>query len=402
MRAVASAGRAVAVRAASASYGTDAPLKKTALHDLHLELGARMVPYAGWSMPVQYSDGVLQSHHHVRTKAGLFDVSHMGQLRLAGANAIDFIEKLVPGNVRILKPGGCRLSCYTNESGGIIDDTVITRMADHLYIVVNAGCYDKDMAHFKKHLGRADEAGLQVGLETLSHHSLLALQGPSAAAVLASLIPNPETLKSFAFMTARSLVVGGHECHVTRCGYTGEDGFEISVLSSGAVDLARKILAHQDVKPAGLGARDSLRLEAGLCLYGNDIDETITPIEAGLSWFVGKRRQTEGGFLGAEVVLKQMKEGVSKMRTGLIVEGAPARNGAKLFTEDGKTQVGVVTSGVPSPTLGKNIAMGYLATALVAPGTKVAVQGRKGFQPAVVTQLPFVQTRYFRAPGDKQ
>lgn len=356
-----------------------------------------MVPYAGWSMPVQYADGVLQSHHHVRSKAGLFDVSHMGQLKVSGANATEWLERLVPGNLRILKPGECRLSCYTTEAGGIIDDTVITRMADHFYVVVNAGCFDKDMAHFDKHLQLADAQKMQVGLEVLSAQSLLALQGPLAASVLAKLIAKPDVLSSFGFMTARSLEVAGHACHVTRCGYTGEDGFEISVASSGVLDLTKRILDQPDVRMAGLGARDSLRLEAGLCLYGNDIDESITPIEAGLSWFVGKRRQQEGGFLGADKILAQLASGAPKQRVGLIVEGAPARGGVKLFSADGASEIGVVTSGVPSPTLGKNIAMGYVTTELAKPGTKVAVQGRKGFQQAVVVKMPFVPTKYFRS-----
>ena len=397
----------------SSSSSSTSPLQETALHSLHVELGGKMVEYAGWSMPVSYaSAGVKESHLHVRAKAGLFDVSHMGQLRIEGPDRVEFMERLVPGNLAILKDGACRLTALTNEDGGIIDDTLIQRVDgdadgvdDALYCVVNAGCYSKDMAHFDAQLEVADDLDLSVCVSPMKHFSLLALQGPSAAPVLASLLSNPadaDDLASFPFMTGRAMTLldDSIPVHVTRCGYTGEDGFEISVPDQAAEDLARAILAHPDVLPIGLGARDSLRLEAGLCLYGNDMDESTSLIEAGLGWFLGKRRKEEANFLGAGTILEHLAQGAPRSRVGLVVDGAPVRNGAVLVDAESEKQVGLVTSGVPSPSLGKNIAMAYI-DASTSSQTPLAVKGRKKLQPASIVPMPFVPPNYHRVPKKK-
>ena len=373
----------------------DSDLKRTPLYDLHVELGGRMVPFAGYEMPVQYPAGILKEHTHTRGAAGLFDVSHMGQVRLRGAGgaggAAAAMERLVPVDVIDLAPGKQRYALFTNDAGGILDDLMITNAGDHLFVVVNAACKDQDIAHMRRHLG-AD-----VEIEVLDGQGLMALQGPSASAVLARLNP---AVAAMHFMTGEALELDGIACFVTRSGYTGEDGYEISVPAERAEDLARRLLGEAEVAPIGLGARDSLRLEAGLCLYGHDIDTATTPVEASLSWALSKARRADGarpgGYPGAETILKQLAEGVGRRRVGLLPEGrAPVREGAELTDESGR-KIGTVTSGGFGPTLGAPVAMGYVETALAKPGTALQAQVRGKALPVQVAKMPFVAQRYYR------
>ncbi|KAI9598911.1 hypothetical protein BDF19DRAFT_429513 [Syncephalis fuscata] len=393
-RYIPSALRAVSsLRYASNTTTTE---RRTALYDFHLEHGGEMVEFAGWSMPVKYTSlSVLKSHLHTRENASLFDVSHMLQSRLTGKDRVKFFERLVVADLQALPEGHGTLSVYTDEDGGIIDDLIVTNENNSLYIVSNAGCTEKDLKHVREQLDRfkSEVPGADVHLETLDDSSLLALQGPKAASVLEKL--TGKGLADQAFMTARKMKVAGLDCHVARCGYTGEDGFEISVASRDAVALAEALVASSDVQLAGLGARDSLRLEAGMCLYGHDLDETITPIEAGLLWTIGKRRREEGGFLGAKRIQDQIKNGVSRRRVGLIVEGPPAREGAVILNSNNEP-VGVVTSGCPSPSLKKNIAMGYVKKAYSKVGTELATIIRKNNRAAQVVKMPFVAPRYHK------
>jgi aminomethyltransferase len=281
----------------------DDPLQTTPLDGLHRTLGAKLVPFAGYAMPVQYPSGILAEHTWTRSHAGLFDVSHMGQVRLDGSGAAAALERLVPGDIAGLKPQRMRYTVFTNDTGGILDDLMVTNAGDHLFLVVNAACKTADIAHLQTHLAR------DCTVTPLPERALLALQGPEAAAVLAAHAPDAAKL---AFMAGAPFAVGGLPCFVTRSGYTGEDGFEISVANADAERLARLLLGDARVKPIGLGARDSLRLEAGLCLYGHDIDTTTTPIEADLAWAIQKRRREGGGFPGAGVILKQLAEGAPR------------------------------------------------------------------------------------------
>ena len=365
------------------------PLKRTPLYDLHRELGARLVPFAGYEMPVQYPTGILVEHNQTRTACGLFDVSHMGQVRLTakpGQNAAKAMETLVPGDIAGLQPGQQRYTQFTNDAGGILDDLMVTSTGDHLLVVVNAACKDADLAHMQKHLSATCE------VEPMFSRGLLALQGPQASAVLSRLVPQVATMK---FMTGAYVVIDGARCYVTRSGYTGGDGYEISTPADQTDAIARKLLGHPEVKPIGLGARDSLRLEAGLCLYGHDIDTTTTPVEAVLLWSVGKERRVQGGFPGAAVVQKQIAEGSTRKRVGLLPEGkAIAREGAEIVI-GGKT-VGIVTSGGFSPTLGRAIAMGYVERSQSANGTKVDLMVRGKPVPAEIVPMPFVKHAYYR------
>lgn len=369
---------------------TDVPSKRTPLYDLHLELGAKMVPFAGYDMPVNYPAGIMAEHRHTRERASLFDVSHMGQIRLTakgGGNAADALETLVPGEIRELAPGQMRYTLFTNEAGGILDDLMVTNSGDHLFLVVNAAHKEADAAHLRAHLAERCE------IEELTTRALLALQGPAAAEVLGRFAPQCRTMP---FMSASFLVLDGMTALVSRSGYTGEDGFEISVAAKDVEPLARRLLAEPEVEPAGLGARDSLRLEAGLCLHGQDIDETTTPIEAGLAWTIGKRRRAEGGFPGAETILRQLREGASRRRVGIRPEErAPARAHTEIRDETGR-RIGEVTSGGFGPTVGGPIAMGYVEKEFSAEGTtlRLAVRGRE--MPARVVRLPFVPTNYYR------
>jgi aminomethyltransferase len=366
---------------------TDSDLALTPLHDLHRALGAKLVPFAGYEMPLHYSAGILAEHLHVRAKAGLFDVSHMGQLRLAGPDAASSLEALVPGDIRGLAPGRMRYTLFTNEAGGILDDLMVTHTGDHLFLVVNAARKAEDIAHLRRHL-----AG-NVTLEPLEDRALLALQGPAAAAALGRLVP---AIRTMAFLSGAPATVDGIVCLITRSGYTGEDGFELSVPARDAERLARRLLAEPEVMPVGLGARDSLRLEAGLCLYGHDIDETTTVVEADLAWAVGKRRRAEGGFPGAAVIARQLAEGAPRKRVGLRPEGrAPAREGTPIIGT-GSIALGHVTSGGFGPSVDAPVAMGYVAARHAAVGAAVDLVVRGTARPARIVPLPFVPTRYYR------
>ncbi|KAJ7424738.1 Aminomethyltransferase, mitochondrial [Willisornis vidua] len=354
-----------------------------------------MVPFAGWSLPLQYEQGHLQSHLHTRRHCSLFDVTHMLQTRVYGRDRVRFMESLVVGDIAELKPGQGTLTLLTNEKGGITDDLIVTNtLEDHLYVVSNAGCADKDLAIFR---GRAQElqaTGSDIHLE-VSDNALLALQGPSMARVLQAGLS--DDLAKLSFMNSiNTTVFGVPGCRVTRCGYTGEDGVEISVPAGRAVELAEQLLDAPDVWLAGLAARDSLRLEAGLCLYGNDIDETITPAEAGLMWTLGKRRRAAMDFPGAAVIMAQVKEKPRRKRVGLTSVGPPIRPHMAILGPEGRP-VGTVTSGCPSPSLGKNIAMGYVEAAHSRAGTELTVEVRKKQHPALITKMPFVPTQYYTA-----
>ncbi len=365
--------------------------KTTPLNALHRELGGRMVPFAGYDMPVQFPAGIMKEHLHTREAAGLFDVSHMGQVRLRGAAAAEAMERLVPVDVVELEPGKQRYALFTNESGGILDDLMITNAGDHLFVVVNAACKDQDIAHMRAHLGA------EVTLEVLEDRALLALQGPRAAAVLARLAPEVANLL---FMTGSDVEIDGAVCFVTRSGYTGEDGFEISVPAARAEALAKRLLAEPEVAPIGLGARDSLRLEAGLCLYGHDIDTTTTPLEGALAWALSKTRRADGarpgGYPGAEVLFGQFANGVTRRRVGLRPEGrAPVREGAELVDSQGR-RIGQVTSGGFGPSVGGPVAMGYVEKEHAKPGTAVQAMVRGKPLAVTVTKMPFVEQRYYR------
>lgn len=364
---------------------------RTPLYELHLELGARMVPFAGYEMPVQYPGGILEEHRHTRSLAGLFDVSHMGQVRLAGPDAAAALETLVPIDIVGLGETHQRYALFTNPDGGIMDDLMVTNAGDHLFLVVNAGCKAQDLAHLRKNISD------RCTVEEPGDRALLALQGPGAAGVLARLAPGVGQLR---FMTAARIEVAGIGCFVTRSGYTGEDGFEISVPADRAEKLARALLAEEEVAPVGLGARDSLRLEAGLCLYGHDVDGSTTPVEAGLAWAIQKVRRRggarAGGFPGAEIILGQMEQGVARRRVGLLPEGrVPVREGAELTAADGR-RVGRVTSGGFGPSVGGPVAMGYVETAVATPGTRLYATVRGKELPVTVAKMPFVEQRYYR------
>ena len=361
-------------------------LLRTPLHALHVALGARMVPFAGYEMPVQYPAGILAEHRHTRTRASLFDVSHMGQARLRGSGAAAALESLVAVDVRGLAPGRQRYGFFTDEAGGILDDLMVSNLGSHLYLVVNASRKARDFALLK-----------HLDLEILADRALLALQGPGAAPVMARLAPG---LDSMPFMSVVAARIANFECQVSRSGYTGEDGFEISVAASEAQGLARFVLAQEGVAPAGLGARDSLRLEAGLCLYGHDLCETTTPIEAGLAWAIQKVRRRggarAGGFPGAEVILDQLERGTARARVGILPEGrAPVREGESLEDTSGRT-AGRLTSGGFGATLDAPIAMGYVAREYAAAGTVLSATVRGKPRACRVCNLPFVPHRYYR------
>lgn len=362
-------------------------LKNTPLDALHRELGAKMVPFAGYDMPVQYPAGVLSEHLHTREQASLFDVSHMGQAAIRGSDPINALEALVPGDLAALSDGQMRYTMFTNESGGILDDLMVTRRGDHLFLIVNAACKDQDYALM--------QAGLSAGneLQIIDDSALLALQGPAAAAVLGRLAP---AVKLMDFMTSEPISIGDIPCIISRSGYSGEDGYEISMPSADADRLARLLLDETEVRPAGLGARDSLRLEAGLCLYGSDLDETTTPIQAGLIWTISKRRRGEGGFPGAAVIQGEIENGPSRRRVGIKAEGkAPARAHTEITDKDG-TPIGEITSGGFGPSVGGPVAMGYVKTEFAKPDTPVDLLVRGKAQPAHVVKLPFTEHRYYK------
>lgn len=368
-------------------------LKRTPLHDLHIELGAKLVPFAGYEMPVQYPMGVLKEHLHTRAKAGLFDVSHMGQLKLTGFDAKKGLETIVPVDIIDLPVMHQRYALFTNSQGGILDDLMVTNAGDHLFVVVNAACKEQDTLHLRQQIG------VHCEIEGLNQYALLALQGPSAVNVMQRIAPQAD-YANWIFMTARQLTMAGAECFVTRSGYTGEDGFEISVHRDYAVALAHTLLADPEVAPIGLGARDSLRLEAGLCLYGHDMDSSVTPVEASLTWAISKVRRTGGAragdFPGSFNILEQMALGVARKRVGLIgSEKVPVREGAELVDAAGEP-IGQVTSGGFSPTLGCPIAMARMATRCSELGTQVFTVVRDKQVPMTVSKIPFVPNRYYR------
>ncbi|WP_414693840.1 glycine cleavage system aminomethyltransferase GcvT [Polaromonas sp.] len=379
---------------------TDATLLKTPLYNLHAELGARMVPFAGYSMPVQYPAGLMAEHHHTRTAAGLFDVSHMGQLRLVGPDAAAALETLIPVDVIDLPAGKQRYGLLLNDDGGIIDDLMFFNRdyanGGDIFVIVNGACKVGDIAHIQAKIGKRCE------VIPMPDMALLALQGPQAVTALSRLAPGVEKL---VFMTGGHFKVAGCDCFLTRSGYTGEDGFEISVPAAQADTLARALLAQPEVKPVGLGARNSLRLEAGLCLYGNDLDISTTPIEASLNWAIQKVRRTggarAGGFPGADKVLAQLTDPatLTRKRVGLIaLERVPVREHTELQSTDG-TVIGEVTSGLLGPTIDKPVAMAFVDPAYAALGTKVNAIVRGKPVPMEVAAMPFVPANYFRGTG---
>jgi aminomethyltransferase len=363
-------------------------LKQTALFDLHGELGARMTSFAGYDMPVQFSAGILAEHLHTRRQASLFDVSHMGQLALRGPGRVAALEALAPADIQGLKPGAMRYAVLTAENGGILDDLIVTNVGDYLFLVVNASRKQDDIAHLEANLG------MDCTLHELADRALLALQGPMAARVLARFVPGVAEMD---FMTALPFEVDGVRLAVTRSGYTGEDGFEISIPSGDAEHFARRLLAEDEVAPAGLGARDSLRLEAGLCLYGHDMDETTTPVEAGLAWTISRRRRDEGGFPGAELIRAQFAHGVARRRVGILPDGrAPAREHT-IVNDLGGNAIGEITSGGYGPSIGGPVAMGYIDAGYSDVDTPVQLIVRDTPRPARVCKLPFIAHNYVKA-----
>lgn len=395
---------AAASNLASNTTSTDeasSALKRTPLYNLHLARGAKTAPFAGYDMPIQYPDGVLKEHLHTRAAAGLFDVSHMGQawLRLkdesltgdAAHKALAAaLETLAPAEFQKLKPGGVRYSVFLNEDGGILDDFMTTRPTDNdgsLFLVVNAACKDDDFALLNEKLG--DVARLEIAED----RALIALQGPKAAGIVDRLFPGAAAQK---FMTMTVGAYEGDDVYVSRCGYTGEDGFELSVPAARAESLANTLLDDSDVALIGLGARDSLRLEAGLCLYGHDLDETTSPIEGNIGFAIGKRRRTEGGFPGADRIQKELAEGPARLRVGVKPEGrAPAREGVKIVDAAG-TEIGVITSGGFGPSAEGPVAMGYVDGAKAEDGAEIGLLVRGKTIPARIVPMPFVPHTYYR------
>jgi aminomethyltransferase len=381
----------------SAKNAGDAPILKTALWDWHIARGARMVPFAGYSMPVQYSEGIIAEHLWTRQHAGLFDVSHMGQCFVHSdtwEKTALALEALVPADLLSLKPGQQRYSQLLNPEGGILDDLMITRSAYEghegwAYLVVNAGCKAADYAHIAAHLPK------DVSLRVEDDLALIALQGPEAVDVLAALIP---AIHNLSFMSYHAVQFDGIWLHITRSGYTGEDGFEISLPNSAVGAFCDRLLSDARVKPIGLGARDSLRLEAGLCLYGHDIDGTTSPIEAGLAWSIQKRRRIEGGFPGSARILREIAQGPQRIRVGIAINGRqPAREGTPILVND--RVVGTLTSGGFSPSMQAPIAMGYVEAEFAAPGQALTLLVRGKALPAHIVPLPFVAHRYKRKPA---
>jgi len=374
-------------------------LVRTPLYDLHRALGACMTGFAGYTMPVQYPSGIVGEHLFTRTRAGLFDVSHMGQAILSGPNAARRLETLVPGDIAALAPGRMRYTQLLDGHGHILDDLMVTRLDDEagrerLFLVVNAAPKRADFAHLAAELP-------DCALTVLEDRALLALQGPRAAEVLRRhvLPAAAKSVSAMPFMAAGSYAREGIFLDISRSGYTGEDGFEISLPAAAAPGFAQELLDEADVRPIGLGARDSLRLEAGLCLYGHDIDRTTGPVEAGLSWSISKRRCEEGGFLGYEQVKRAIEYGPSRLRVGFLVDGkVPAREGAEIVTLEGET-IGRITSGGFAPSLGRPVAMGYVDTAHAAPGAQVCPIVRGKPLAAKIVPIPFVPHHYFR--GDR-
>jgi aminomethyltransferase len=366
---------------------SDTSLRRTPLHALHVELGAKMVPFAGYDMPVHYKSGILAEHLHTRSQAGLFDVSHMGQGRLIGANAAAALEALVPADVKGLGVNRQRYGLFTNDQGGILDDLMFSNAGGHIGLVVNAACKEADFAHLRARLPK------DVTVEEFPDQALLALQGPKASLVLDRIVPG---VAGMTFMDTARCEWLGTKLGISRSGYTCEDGYEISIPADKAESFARVLLAEPEVAPIGLGARDSLRLEAGLCLYGHDIDITTTPIEAGLLWSIPKHRRNVGGFPGDNIIVRQIASGVERKRVGIQPEGrAPAREGTEIV-DDAGNKIGTITSGGFSPSLNRPIAMGYVAKSHAAVGSKIGLMVRGKSLPATVVAMPFVKQNYYR------
>eukprot|EP00922_Rhytidocystis_sp_ex-Travisia-forbesii_P068760 GHVS01102573.1.p1 GENE.GHVS01102573.1~~GHVS01102573.1.p1 ORF type:complete len:450 (+),score=68.56 GHVS01102573.1:403-1752(+) len=373
-------------------------LLTTALHHYQrTHLKARMVDFGGWSLPVSFqSASLIESHLHTRSRCSVFDVSHMGQVRLTGSDRVAFLERLVVADVKEMEVGQSKLTLFTNTSGGIMDDAIVSVQEEYLQLVLNAACRDKDVEHMRQQLNQHAQPLMDVELTVLSNMSLLALQGPKAMDVLAPLIPDVDLHRMPFMTTVVDKRLGSIEgCTVTRCGYTGEDGFEVSVPNASAVALYKLFLADSNVMPAGLGARDTLRLEAGLCLYGHDLDERISPVQAALTWTIGKRRRAAKDFLGADVIAKHIASGVDIKRVGLVCESrAVPREGSIVYV--GHEVVGRVTSGTFSPSLQQPIAMGYVNTTHAKLETEVQVDVRGKQHKAKITKMPFVKAKYFK------
>jgi len=364
---------------------SDTP-KRTALYDLHCALSGKMVDFAGWEMPVQYPMGIMAEHQHCREKAALFDVSHMGQVLLHGPNAAEKLEALVPAALSTLPVGKARYTFFTNETGGIMDDLIVSNAGDHLFSVVNASMRAQDIPHMKAHLK-------DIEISEIFDRSLIAVQGPSAQDVVTGHCPQAADLN---FMQTCEALIDGALCRISRLGYTGEDGYEISIPEADAERITRLMLDHPDCVPAGLGARDSLRLEAGLCLYGNDITPETSPIEAGLNWAIQKRRREEGGFPGAARIMAEFEQGAARKLVGIMPQGrAPARAGVEIHDLHGNA-IGEITSGGFGPTVQGPVAMGYVKADHSAPGQELHLIIRGKPQPATVCALPFVPQNYKR------
>ena len=380
------------------AYADIANLKRTPLYDVHVARGGKMVDFAGYALPIQYTDSIMEATQHCRTSASLFDVSHMLGSSIRGKDATAFLESLVVADLKGLKDGTGTLSVMTNERGGIIDDTVITKInSNNYYVVLNAGCAEKDQKHINAHLAKAKAKGMDVDFIVHSDRALLAFQGPKTMEVLQRFTDFDLSKLYFGMFT--EMKVNGGNVWITRTGYTGEDGFEISVPNADAVKLATALEGEPEVRFAALGPRDSLRLEAGLCLYGNDLNEDITPPEAGLAWTIGKARREKCDFTGGAIIKKQLEDpgAIPQRRVGLTFtgKGAPARQHSIILDMNGN-QIGEVTSGGFSPVLQKNIAMGYVAKAFAKAGTEVQVETRGKRTPAVTSKMPFVNTTYYK------
>mgnify|MGYP002639426806 FL=1 len=369
-------------------FRADLPMtepQKTPLYDLHVELGGKMVDFAGWMMPVNYALGVAGEHKQCREKAALFDVSHMGQVELRGENVAGKLETIAPSAFTMLPVGKARYTFFTNPDGGIMDDLIVSNAGDYFYVVVNASMRDQDIGHMRANLD---------GIEVIElDRALIAIQGPAAEGVVSAIAPAAADLK---FMESTVTDLFGAECRISRLGYTGEDGYEISIPTDRVVDITREFLKHDDLEMAGLGARDSLRLEAGLCLYGNDIDNSTSPVEANLTWAMQKRRREEGSFPGAARIQRELAEGPSRKLVGIKPEGrAPARRGVEVADKDGNV-IGAISSGGFGPTYGGPVSMGYIAAEFAEAGTEVDLLIRGKAMPATIIKLPFVQQNYKR------
>ncbi|KAL8566257.1 hypothetical protein ACOMHN_046758 [Nucella lapillus] len=377
------------------NYASEGGLQRTCLYDFHVSHGAKMVPFAGWEMPVQYKTSISEEHLQVRNSVGIFDVTHMLQSHVSGADRCAMMESLVVGDIAGLKDNAGTLTVFTNDHGGILDDLIVSSTDQgFLYVVSNAGCIDKDWANMiaKK---KFQAAGKDVKLEH-NANALIAVQGPLMTKALQPLVDFD--LSTLPFMTTRiASICGVQNCRVTRCGYTGEDGVEISVPPNAIVGVLETLLSSKDanVKMIGLGARDSLRLEAGLCLYGNDIDETTTPVEGSLTWVIGKSRRAKADFPGARTILDQIAAKPDRRRVGFLSQGPPARGGAVIYDGSGSKVIGKVTSGCPSPSLKKNVSMGYVERNFGKNGTPVKIEIRKKMCDAVVAKMPFVPAGYY-------